>query len=161
MKPLPFIVLPNTSNAQDSTVIYSDGTEASTSEAVRLLGAADALRFMVGASDPRPASNPRLTWQTTNSGTVVSAAFVSAEDEHHRATSAAAVFLIDRIDDLWRFSESPLPSAQFDELRGYLHSKRDAIVSQIERDRALGLSGGELGGSKKKLHREGSRSSCY
>lgn len=159
MKPLPFIVLPNTSNAQDSTVIYTDGTKVSTSEAIRLLGTADALRFMVGASDPRPASNPRLTWQATSMGTVVSAAFVAAEDEHHRAASAAAVFLIDHMDDLWKFSSSPLPSAQFEELRVFLQSERDALISQIGRELSVGVLGGELGGSKKKLHREGSGSS--
>ena len=159
MKFLPFVVLPNTANAQDSTVIYTDGTVVSTSDAIKLLGAADALRFMVGAGDLRPASDPRLTWQATELGAIVSAAFVAAEDEHHRATSAAAVFLVDRIDDLWEFAVPPLPAVQLEELRGFLQSERDAIISQIVRARAMGVVSGELDSSKKKLLRDSSRSS--
>jgi len=148
---LPFFVLPNSLNASDSYAVYSDGTTTTASKAIAELARADALRFMVQGSDLRTPDNPRLTWQETAAGTIVSAAFVSGQDEHGRAVSCAAVFHPDAVADLWRFASLPLSSTQIADLRTFLESRRISILSEIERQRHSGQIGGELDLSKKKL----------
>ncbi|MEK6244433.1 MAG: hypothetical protein AABM33_08005 [Pseudomonadota bacterium] len=148
---LPTLILPNIANAQDSTAVYADGARASAAEALRRIGTAEELRLMVASTDHRSAANPRVTWQhTPDDYVVVSAAFVSAEDQHGRFASAAVIFELDRIDEMERSIPAGLPKDQHDSLLQFFQANKDSVISEIREQRAAGIAGGQVGLLKKK-----------
>jgi len=89
---LPALVLPNTSNSMDATVLLASGVEISASEFTQRLGSPAQLRFMASAAEGWSAAKPRVTGTQLPSGQLVaSLAFPFGQDSHGRATSAALV----------------------------------------------------------------------
>jgi hypothetical protein len=89
---LPALVLPNTSNSMDATVLLASGSEISASEFTHRLGSPAQLRFMASSAEGWSAAKPRVTGtQLPNGQLVASLAFPFERDAHGRATSAAVV----------------------------------------------------------------------
>jgi len=126
---LPALVLPNTANSMDATVLLASGIEISATQFTQRLGSPAHLRFMASPSDGWSPDNPRVTWTTLPSGDLVAAlAFPLDHDAHGRVTSAAVV--IDPRQD----APLPerLPTAVRQALQDFLARQRQAIVLRAE-----------------------------
>jgi len=122
---LPALVLPNTSNSMDATVLLASGGEISASEFTQKLGSPAQLRFMASSAEGWSAAKPRVTGTLLPSGQLVaSLAFPFGQDAHGRTTSAAVVL------DPRREAALPerLPLAVRQALQRFLAQHRQEVI---------------------------------
>ena len=126
---LPALVLPNTENSMDATVLLASGAEISAREFTQRLGSPAHLRFMASAGDGFSPAQPRVTWALLRDGDiVVSLAFPHGHDGHGRATSAAVV--LDPRKDVALPERLPAPIRQA--LQTFLVRHRQTILHSAQ-----------------------------
>ena len=151
---LPAILLPNSSNEQDTAAVLRDKSTCSASLLMAKLGPSPHLRFMVASGATNTARDPRLTWDARGDGScIVSAAFVASKDVHQRLVSAAVVFRPDGAGASLAHLPAGLPAEVEADLRGALSEISQDLLEYIAQQQRLGIRGGEIASQKKTLGR--------